>query len=95
MKIEHEADDIYVLRISGILKQSEFSTEQSALARKSGEFSQTRDLPPLKLAAADLDLILKKTQAFIASANGSASDHESARESVFQIAKLSRATKIS
>ena len=34
MQIESEADDIYVLRISGVLKQSEFSAEQSVLARK-------------------------------------------------------------
>ena len=46
------------------------------------EFSQSRDLPPLKLAATDLDTILHKTQAFIAAANGSAGGQESARESV-------------
>jgi hypothetical protein len=34
VQIESEADDIYVLRISGVLKQSEFSAEQSVLARK-------------------------------------------------------------
>jgi hypothetical protein len=34
LQIESEADDIYVLRISGILKQSEFGAEQNALARK-------------------------------------------------------------
>lgn len=33
VQIEYEADDIYVLRMSGILKQSEFSAEQTALAR--------------------------------------------------------------
>ena len=32
--IQYEPNDICVLRISGILKQSEFSGEQSALARK-------------------------------------------------------------
>jgi hypothetical protein len=42
VKIEYEADDIYVLRISGILKQSEFSTEQSALARKIDSGSKIR-----------------------------------------------------
>jgi hypothetical protein len=36
----------------------------------------------LKLSAADLDAVLHKTQVFIASANGSAGDQESARESV-------------
>ena len=34
VQIESEADGIYVLRISGVLKQSEFSAEQSVLARK-------------------------------------------------------------
>ena len=32
-KIDYESDDICVLRISGILKRSEFGAEQSALAR--------------------------------------------------------------
>jgi hypothetical protein len=48
----------------------------------SGEFSQTRDLPPLRLAAADLDVILQKAHALIAAANGSIAEQESARESV-------------
>ena len=52
------------------------------LFAKNGEFSEHRTLPPLKLSAADLDAVLHKTQAFIASANGSAGDQESARESV-------------
>jgi hypothetical protein len=52
------------------------------LFAKNGEFSEHRALPPLKLSAADLDAVLHKTQAFIASVNGSAGDQESARESV-------------
>ncbi len=32
-QIQYQADDIFVLRISGILKRSEFGAEQSALAR--------------------------------------------------------------
>jgi hypothetical protein len=52
------------------------------LFAKNGEFSEHRILPPLKLSAADLDAVLHKTQAFIASVNGSAGDRESARESV-------------
>jgi len=52
------------------------------LSARVGEFSKSRDLPPLKLAAADLDTILHRTQALIAAANGPASDEESARESV-------------
>ena len=47
-----------------------------------GEFSQSRDLPPLKLAATDLDTILHKTQALIAAANGPSAKQESVRESV-------------
>jgi hypothetical protein len=53
-----------------------------SLFSKNGEFSEHRTLPPLKLSAADLDAVLRKTQAFIASVNGSAGDQESARESV-------------
>ena len=33
-EIEYQADDICVLRISGILKQSEFSAHQGAVGRK-------------------------------------------------------------
>jgi hypothetical protein len=52
------------------------------VSAKAGEFSQSRDLPPLKLAAADLDTILHKTQALIAAANGPSAVQESVRESV-------------
>jgi hypothetical protein len=34
VQIQYQPDDIYVLRISGILKRSEFAAEQSALARQ-------------------------------------------------------------
>ena len=34
VQIQYQPDDICVLRISGILKQSEFGAEQNALARK-------------------------------------------------------------
>jgi len=54
----------------------------SSLTAKNAEFSEHHTLPPLKLSAADLDAVLHKTQAFIASANGPARDQESARESV-------------
>ena len=46
------------------------------------EFSHSRELPPLRLAAADLDAILLKTHALIAAANGRLAEQESARESV-------------
>ena len=52
------------------------------LSARVGEFSKSRDLPPLKLAAADLDTILHRTQALIAAANGPSAEQESARESV-------------
>jgi hypothetical protein len=54
----------------------------TGLSVETGQFSQTRDLPPLRLAAADLDVILQKTHAFIAAANGPITEQESARESV-------------
>src|SRR5206468_10113939 len=53
-----------------------------ALSAKAGEFSQSRDLPPLKLAAADLDTILRKTQSLIAAANGPSGEQDFGRESV-------------
>jgi hypothetical protein len=34
IEIQYEPNDIYVLRISGVLKRSEFAAEQNALARK-------------------------------------------------------------
>jgi SpoIIAA-like len=42
VQIEHETNDTYVLRISGILKQSEFGAEQSTLARKIDTGSKPR-----------------------------------------------------
>jgi hypothetical protein len=45
------------------------------------EFSQGRDLPPLKLAAKELDAILNKTHSFIDAANGPAGQ-DSSRETV-------------
>jgi hypothetical protein len=58
------------------------SLATTSLSAKNGEFSQNRDLPPLRLAAADLDTILQKTQALVAAANGPVAGQESARESV-------------
>jgi hypothetical protein len=42
VQIQHQADDISVLRISGILKRSEFAAEQSALVRKIDTGSKPR-----------------------------------------------------
>jgi hypothetical protein len=54
----------------------------ASLFAKNSEFSQNRDLPPLRLAAADLDIVLHKTHALIAAANGPTVGQGSARESV-------------
>jgi hypothetical protein len=59
-----------------------FSLAITLLSAKSAEFSQTRDLPPLRLAAADLDVILQRAHEFIAAANGPVTEPHSARESV-------------
>jgi len=53
-----------------------------SLFAKEPEFSRNRDLPPLKLLAPDLDVILQKAQSFIASANGPQGEQDSIRESV-------------
>jgi hypothetical protein len=65
-----------------VLICSGLSLATASVMAKSGEFSQTRDLPPLRLAAANLDIILKKTHAFIAAANGPTTEQRTARESV-------------
>jgi hypothetical protein len=54
----------------------------TSLIAKNAEFSENRNLPPLKLSAADLDTILHKTQVLISAANGPATEQDSARESV-------------
>ena len=48
VQIQYQPDDICVLRISGILKRSEFGAEQSALARKIGTGSKPRLLAILE-----------------------------------------------
>ena len=53
-----------------------------SLSARALEFSQNRDLPPLKLAASDLDTILLKAQSLIAAANGPSGRQDSGRESV-------------
>jgi len=65
-----------------ILVTSCLSFALTSLFAKNGEFSQNRDLPPLRLAASDLDTILHKTQAIVAAANGPTAEQNSARESV-------------
>jgi hypothetical protein len=47
-----------------------------------GQSSETRDLPPLKLAATDLDMILIKTHSFIETANGPETGEGSSRKTV-------------
>jgi hypothetical protein len=53
-----------------------------SLSAEGPEFSHNRDLPPLKLMAADLDTILLKAQSLIAAANGPPGEQDSIRESV-------------
>ncbi len=52
------------------------------LSAKGREFSETRDLPPLRLAATDLDTVLQNIHSLIAAANGPAAGQHSFRESV-------------
>ena len=59
-----------------------FLLTTSLLSVTTTEFSENRPLPPLKMSAADLDAILRKVHAFVATANGLAADDHSARESV-------------
>ena len=58
------------------------SLAMMTLSARDAEFSRNRDLPPLKLAAADLDTILQKTHSLIAAANGPSGRQEVIRESV-------------
>ncbi len=44
IEIEYEPNDIYVLRISGTLKQSEFAAEQADIARRIDSGSKPRVL---------------------------------------------------
>jgi hypothetical protein len=53
-----------------------------ALSAKGSQFSHDRDLPPLRLRAADLDTILRKTQSLVAAANGPSDQQEFIYESV-------------
>lgn len=52
------------------------------LDAQDAELARSRDLPPLKLAATDLDTILLKAQSLIAAANGPSSQQHFVRESV-------------
>ena len=54
----------------------------TSLAAKASEFSHSRDLPPLRLAATDLDTILHKAHSIVAGANGPPAEQGFARESV-------------
>jgi hypothetical protein len=65
-----------------VLISSCVSLAITSLLGKNAEFSESRTLPPLKLLAADLDTILHKAHASIASANGPEDDQGYARESV-------------
>ena len=58
------------------------SLATTSLCGYGAEVSHNRDLPPLRLAAADLDTILHKTHLVIAAANGPSGGQEVIRESV-------------
>jgi len=58
------------------------SLTATSLCGYGAEVSDNRDLPPLRLAAADLDTILHKTHLVIAAANGPSGGQEVIRESV-------------
>src|SRR6266480_3359141 len=58
------------------------SLTATSLCGYGAEVSHNRDLPPLKLAATDLDTILRKTHSLIAAANGPSGGQEVIRESV-------------
>ena len=65
-----------------VLFSLSLSLATPSLVAKTTEFLESRTLPPLKMSAADLDAVLHKTQAFIASSNGTGGNQESARQSV-------------
>jgi hypothetical protein len=54
----------------------------TSLSAKDAEFSQSRDLPPVRLAASDLDTILLETQSLINASNGPPGEQDSGREGV-------------
>ena len=58
------------------------SVATTSLCGYGAEVSHNRDLPPLRLAAVDLDTILHKTHSVIAAANGPSGGQEVIRESV-------------
>ena len=58
------------------------SLATTSLCGYGAEVSHNRDLPPLRLAVADLDTILHKTHSVIAAANGPSGGQEVIRESV-------------
>lgn len=58
------------------------SLTTTSLFARNAEFSEIRDLPPLRLASTDLDAVLQKTHLLIAAANGPAVGQHFFRESV-------------
>jgi hypothetical protein len=58
------------------------SLTTTSLFARNAEFSEIRDLPPLRLAATDLDAVLQRMHSLIAAANGPAAGQHPFRESV-------------
>jgi hypothetical protein len=65
-----------------VLISLRLSLPTTSLTAKDAEFSANRNLPPLKLSAADLDTILLRAQSLITEVNGPSREEDSARESV-------------
>jgi hypothetical protein len=68
------------MRYAGVLSVC-LSVATTFLTR-AAEFSQTRDLPPLKVTATELDTVLHKTRSLLEKANGPQAAEGSVRESV-------------
>jgi hypothetical protein len=79
--VPHPASDHATIRFLVLISLC-LSLPTTSLFAKNGEFSEHRNLPPLRLKAADLDTILLKTQSLVAAANGPSDQQEFIYESV-------------
>jgi hypothetical protein len=79
--VPHPASNHATMRLS-VLISAYLSLATTSLSATGQQSSHDRDLPPLKLAAADLDTILRKTQSLIAAANGPSGEQDFGRQTV-------------
>src|SRR4029450_12254175 len=63
------------------------------LSAKGAEFSHERDLPPLTLAATELDNVLRKAQSLIAAANGPPGEQDYSIREVLSLAYAARRSR--